>query len=179
MCRLRRDLPSSKNGFLSGSTDRDRQQELGRQPRTRVQRCVDKRRSTVQAPWLCRRADRLVTDCPSRGRASGSRPPYRSDPSDSRLHLGHPGRGGRRYRGAPSSCRVQSTPCTLSSRGAVLEGHTLVAVMLMPEDLFCSVGTVTCLMVFRTRRLHAFAQMAPGPATGSAMAVRRPKPRSH
>jgi type I restriction-modification system DNA methylase subunit len=48
--------------------------------------------------------------------------------------------------------------CALSphaSRGRLLESHTLVAAMSLPEELFYPVGTVTCALVLRAHTPHA------------------------
>jgi type I restriction-modification system DNA methylase subunit len=51
----------------------------------------------------------------------------------------------------PMSCTIEPHP----ARGRLLEKHTLVAQMSLPNDLFHPVGVITCAMVFRAHQPHA------------------------
>lgn len=51
----------------------------------------------------------------------------------------------------PLGCAVGTHPL----KRAILQNHTLEAVMSMPEKLFYPVTTTTCIMVFRAHRPHA------------------------
>lgn len=54
----------------------------------------------------------------------------------------------------PMSCAIEPHPV----RTRLLERHTLVAVMSLPNDLFHPVGVITCAMVFRAHQPHAHSQ---------------------
>ncbi|MFI1864206.1 class I SAM-dependent DNA methyltransferase [Streptomyces jumonjinensis] len=51
----------------------------------------------------------------------------------------------------PMSCAIESHP----ARERILQNHTLVAVMSLPNDLFHPVGVITCAMVFKAHQPHA------------------------
>ncbi|MET8861527.1 N-6 DNA methylase [Nonomuraea sp. NPDC004580] len=51
----------------------------------------------------------------------------------------------------PMSCAIEPHP----ARRRILEKHTLVAQMSLPNDLFHPVGVITCAMVFTAHRPHA------------------------
>jgi 16S rRNA G966 N2-methylase RsmD len=51
----------------------------------------------------------------------------------------------------PISCAISAN----SIRSEILSGHTLEAVMSMPDELFYPVGVVTCIMVFTAHRPHS------------------------
>ncbi|MEN9848863.1 MAG: hypothetical protein RL368_1603, partial [Pseudomonadota bacterium] len=51
----------------------------------------------------------------------------------------------------PISCAIAPHP----AKRAILDSHTLRAVMSMPGELFAPVGTVTCIMVFTAKIPHA------------------------
>jgi hypothetical protein len=50
----------------------------------------------------------------------------------------------------PMSCAIEPHP----ARARLLEKHTLVATMSLPNDLFHPVGVITCAMVFRAHQPH-------------------------
>ncbi len=54
---------------------------------------------------------------------------------------------------APMSAALEPHP----ARQRVLDKHTLVAVMSLPNDLFHPVGVITCAMVFRAHQPHKHA----------------------
>jgi type I restriction enzyme M protein len=51
------------------------------------------------------------------------------------------------------SCALEPHP----SRQRLLDKHTLVAVMSLPNDLFHPVGVIACAMVFRAHQPHQYA----------------------
>jgi type I restriction enzyme M protein len=51
----------------------------------------------------------------------------------------------------PMSCAIEPHP----ARQRLLDRHTLVAVMSLPNDLFHPVGIIACAMVFRAHRPHS------------------------
>jgi hypothetical protein len=51
----------------------------------------------------------------------------------------------------PMSCAIETHPI----RRRILERHTLVAQMSLPNDLFHPVGVITCAMVFRAHQPHS------------------------
>lgn len=56
----------------------------------------------------------------------------------------------------PMSCAIEPHP----RRAQLLDHHTLVAAMSLPNDLFHPVGVITCAMVFRAHQPHADATQA-------------------
>ncbi|MCA4995229.1 SAM-dependent DNA methyltransferase [Tsukamurella tyrosinosolvens] len=53
----------------------------------------------------------------------------------------------------PMSCALEAHPV----RERILQKHTLVAQMSLPNDIFSPVGTVPCLMVFKAHHPHTHA----------------------
>jgi type I restriction enzyme M protein len=53
----------------------------------------------------------------------------------------------------PMSCAIETHP----ARERILEKHTLVAQMSLPNDLFHNVGVITCAMVFKAHQPHTYA----------------------
>jgi type I restriction enzyme M protein len=51
----------------------------------------------------------------------------------------------------PMSCAIEPS----AARKRVIEKHTLIAVMSLPNDLFSPVGVVPCAMVFKAHQPHA------------------------
>ena len=51
----------------------------------------------------------------------------------------------------PISCAIENNKQTLEYKKLILENHTLVSVISMPEELFYPVGTITCIMVFKAK----------------------------
>jgi hypothetical protein len=56
----------------------------------------------------------------------------------------------------PISCGIENKKNTLKYKKLLLENHSLVAVMSMPDDVFYPVGTNTCIMVFKAKVKHDF-----------------------
>lgn len=61
--------------------------------------------------------------------------------------------GGTAVTVVPMSCAISPHPL----RARLLEAHTLVAVMSLPDELFYPVGTFTCALVLRAHTPHAVA----------------------
>lgn len=61
---------------------------------------------------------------------------------------------GRAVAVLPMSCAIEPH----SVRTRLLQHHTLVAVMSLPNDLFTPVGVIACAMVFEAHRPHATAE---------------------
>jgi hypothetical protein len=59
--------------------------------------------------------------------------------------------GGRAVVVLPMSCAIEPHP----ARTQLLEDHTLLAAMSLPNDLFHPVGVIACAMVFEAHRPHA------------------------
>lgn len=59
--------------------------------------------------------------------------------------------GGQAVVVLPMSCAIEPHPV----RTRLLENHTLLAAMSLPNDLFHPVGVITCAMVFEAHRPHA------------------------
>lgn len=59
--------------------------------------------------------------------------------------------GGRAVVVLPMSCAIEPHPV----RTRLLESHTLLATMSLPNDLFHPVGVIACAMVFEAHRPHA------------------------
>jgi len=64
--------------------------------------------------------------------------------------------GGRAVVVLPMSCAIEPH----AMRAKILERHTLVAAMSLPDALFHPVGVVCCAMVFEAHRPHADSQAA-------------------
>jgi type I restriction-modification system DNA methylase subunit len=54
----------------------------------------------------------------------------------------------------PISCAISPHP----AKARLLDKHTLIAAMSLPEELFYPVGTITCALVLRAHTPHAIAQ---------------------
>jgi hypothetical protein len=56
----------------------------------------------------------------------------------------------------PMSCGIEPTP----QKHRLMENHTLLAAMSMPDQLFYPSATVTCIMVFQAHHPHAASDIA-------------------
>lgn len=85
-------------------------------------------------------------------------PPYAQSKSDAELHelyfvkemLDLLKKGGLGVAIIPVSCVISPN----KAKNAILEKHTLKAVMSMPSELFYPVGTITCIVVFEAHKPH-------------------------
>lgn len=59
--------------------------------------------------------------------------------------------GGTAVVNLPMSCAIEPHP----TRERLLQKHTLIAQMSLPNDLFTPVGTIACAMVFRAHQPHS------------------------
>lgn len=64
--------------------------------------------------------------------------------------------GGLVFAIIPISCGIENKKNTLKYKTLLMQKHSLVAVMSMPDDVFYPVGTNTCVMVFKAKVPHDY-----------------------